>query len=393
MTPRKPINAARTRPHWSRKACSRVATTPPPGALQPRRPSGLPGSATPARSQRRGRRPHTAGSRASLISTNGPSVVRVLPSCTRTVVPVSGASSPRPGGDARGRADRLVVGVDGLLLVLRKGRPLLRRPGRRGCALMDEQHVLHRSSFSEWSHTRRTGSDEIDSRAKERTIASFSAPKQDTPGDLHGGGSATGLRRQPRRAARPSRRRARPHREAPDHLLAQTAHRTSRPPRVQVDLGESSAGGGVWVGTVGGVFSEPLWQGRIGGRFRSPHVLRGVAPTGSPKALFRPAVLFRSGTSAWPPRVLAPPERVRASPLLARALSCTMGLRRRIHGRSKRRSVRTALIGPDDARGRDRATRARPGAGRLKLRPRSPEPAAASCAPSGGPTSISLVEA
>ena len=34
---------------------------------------------------------------ASLISTNGPSVVSVLPSCTRTVVAVSGAPSPRPG--------------------------------------------------------------------------------------------------------------------------------------------------------------------------------------------------------------------------------------------------------------------------------------------------------
>ena len=34
----------------------------------------------------------------SLISTNGPSVVSVLPSCTRTVVAVSGASKPESRG-------------------------------------------------------------------------------------------------------------------------------------------------------------------------------------------------------------------------------------------------------------------------------------------------------
>ena len=34
---------------------------------------------------------------ASLISANGPSVIRVLPSCTRTVLAVSGSASARPG--------------------------------------------------------------------------------------------------------------------------------------------------------------------------------------------------------------------------------------------------------------------------------------------------------
>ena len=38
---------------------------------------------------------------ASLISTNGPSVVSVFPSSTRTVVAVSGSSSWRPGAHAR----------------------------------------------------------------------------------------------------------------------------------------------------------------------------------------------------------------------------------------------------------------------------------------------------
>src|SRR5207249_11898091 len=52
---------------------------------------------------------------------------------------------PEAGGDPRGLVDRLVVGVHGLLLVLRKGRPRLGRPRRRGVALMDQQHVLHGS--------------------------------------------------------------------------------------------------------------------------------------------------------------------------------------------------------------------------------------------------------
>src|SRR6266508_4065467 len=86
---------------------------------------------------------------ASLISTNGPSVVSVLPSCTRTVVAVSGASRPRPGVTPGFWLIALVVGVHGLLLVLRKARPRLRRPRRRAVALVDQQHVLHGSLLLE----------------------------------------------------------------------------------------------------------------------------------------------------------------------------------------------------------------------------------------------------
>ena len=59
------ISAARTCPHWSRKICSRIATAPRSGAPRSRRPGGPPGSARPARSQRRGLRPRTGGSRRS----------------------------------------------------------------------------------------------------------------------------------------------------------------------------------------------------------------------------------------------------------------------------------------------------------------------------------------
>src|SRR5207253_4131055 len=45
--------------------------------------------------------------------------------------------------------DRLVVAVDGLLLVRREALPL-RRPRQRGVALMNQQHVLHRFLLS-WS--------------------------------------------------------------------------------------------------------------------------------------------------------------------------------------------------------------------------------------------------
>ena len=62
--PRKPINAASTRPHCSRKTRSRVVTnTSRSDGSRWRRPGGPPGSAPPARSPRRGRRPPRRSSR------------------------------------------------------------------------------------------------------------------------------------------------------------------------------------------------------------------------------------------------------------------------------------------------------------------------------------------
>jgi hypothetical protein len=65
-SPRKPINAASTRPHRSRKTCPRVVTnTVRPGAPRLRPQDGPPGSARPARSSHRGRRPPRRSSRRS----------------------------------------------------------------------------------------------------------------------------------------------------------------------------------------------------------------------------------------------------------------------------------------------------------------------------------------
>ena len=78
------------------------------------------------------------------------------------------------GGDARGLVDRLVVGVDGLLLVLRQRRPVLGRPWRGGVDLVDQQHVLHRFLLLlGWSAIRRTGSAESTAPGKKPTKISI----------------------------------------------------------------------------------------------------------------------------------------------------------------------------------------------------------------------------
>ena len=190
------MSAARTRPHWSRNVCSTIATTQPPGAPRPRHQGGPPGSARPARSQRRGRRPRTPGSR------------RALPWSRRTAVGGQrlavlhphrgcrlGGIQPEAGGDARRLVDRLVIGEHGLLLVLRKGRPRLRRPRRRGRALVDQQHVLHVPSFRHGVVHWTNGTHEIDSLAKERWHAP--GPLPGSISDLTGCGSRTRLREGP----------------------------------------------------------------------------------------------------------------------------------------------------------------------------------------------------
>src|SRR5207253_8625843 len=68
----------------------RTSTAPPRRAAGIRAASSIAASRSSASNSKY---PPTA----SLISTNGQSVVSVLPSCTRTVVAVSGAPSPRPG--------------------------------------------------------------------------------------------------------------------------------------------------------------------------------------------------------------------------------------------------------------------------------------------------------
>src|SRR5205085_1378298 len=69
------------------------------------------------------------------------------------------------GADAGGLVDRLVVGVDRLLLVLRQALPFLRRTWRRGGALMNQHQVLHRSLLrGAWSPRRRTVEWEMDTQ-------------------------------------------------------------------------------------------------------------------------------------------------------------------------------------------------------------------------------------
>jgi hypothetical protein len=64
------------------------------------------------------------------------------------VVAVSGDASYRPEATPGVFVDRLVVGVDGVALVLRQAVPLV-RPRERGGALMDQEHVLIASSFAD----------------------------------------------------------------------------------------------------------------------------------------------------------------------------------------------------------------------------------------------------
>ena len=154
-SPRKPIRVARTRPHSSRKTCSRVvpvhlegriSTAPPMRAAGTRAATSIAASRSSAS---RMNQPPTA----SFMPTNGPSVVSVLPSSTRTVVAFS-AAHRQPGGDAGRLVDRLVVGVDLLLLLLGEARPAsvaavsARRPDRSaGCT----SSLLLR--FGAWSPT------------------------------------------------------------------------------------------------------------------------------------------------------------------------------------------------------------------------------------------------
>src|SRR5439155_25892321 len=55
-----------------------------------------------------------------------------------------GWTEPEPRGDAGSLVERLVVAIDGLLLVFGEARPVLGRLRRGGVALMDQQDVLHR---------------------------------------------------------------------------------------------------------------------------------------------------------------------------------------------------------------------------------------------------------
>ena len=134
-SPRKPIRAARTRPHSSRKTRSRIAITPRAGRTSIAPPSRARGD--PRRELDRGVEvvglEEQIAAEDSLISTKGPSVVSVLPSCTRTVVAVSGRSSPHPGVTPGGLVDGLVVRGDRPLLVLgqRGPPPAMRVSARR----------------------------------------------------------------------------------------------------------------------------------------------------------------------------------------------------------------------------------------------------------------------
>src|SRR5438094_785495 len=55
-----------------------------------------------------------------------------------------GRTEPEPRGDAGSLVERLVVAMDGLLLVFGEARPVFGRLRRGGVALMDQQDVLHR---------------------------------------------------------------------------------------------------------------------------------------------------------------------------------------------------------------------------------------------------------
>src|SRR5918996_2983681 len=95
-----------------------------------------------------------------------------------------GSLQPEARGDAGRLVDRLVVGVDRLLLVLRQAVPLL-RPRRRGIALLDQQQVLHRLS-SLWLGRLR------DERRTRKRTASRGSP---APWSCRGGGSRAHVRR------------------------------------------------------------------------------------------------------------------------------------------------------------------------------------------------------
>src|SRR6266542_3624562 len=80
---------------------------------------------------------------------NGPSVVSILPSCTRTVVAVWGLQL-EAGAHARGLVDRPVRLVDPPSAPPPKDPPTRRRRYGGRVALMDQLHVLHvRSSLNE----------------------------------------------------------------------------------------------------------------------------------------------------------------------------------------------------------------------------------------------------
>src|SRR5439155_25314921 len=73
-----------------RSTSGRTSTAPPMRAAGMRDASSIAASRSSASNS-------SQPPSASLIATNGPSVVSVLPSCTRTVVAASGPSSWRPG--------------------------------------------------------------------------------------------------------------------------------------------------------------------------------------------------------------------------------------------------------------------------------------------------------
>src|SRR6266567_3857708 len=105
---------------------------------------------------------------ASFIPTYGPSVVRVSPPSTRTVVAFSGRPIGSPGGDARRLVDPLVVGVDLLLFLLgERGLSL-----ERG-ALVDQHDVLHRLLLVTAGWSRSKTNDEPGNRHPDTGILTF----------------------------------------------------------------------------------------------------------------------------------------------------------------------------------------------------------------------------
>ena len=108
-----------------------------------------------------------------MTATNGPSVVSVSPPSHPHRRRGLGLGELQARGHAGRLVDRLVVAVDGLLLVLRDALPGL-GPRRRGGALVDHQQVLHRSSFGVGSPMRRTAAGEMDTP---RRISSRSGPE------------------------------------------------------------------------------------------------------------------------------------------------------------------------------------------------------------------------
>ena len=147
------------------------------------------------------------------------------------------------GADARGLVDLLVGGEDRLLLLLGQARPRLRIPRRRGGALMDQQHVLHRFLLlGEWSPRRQTGSPEIDSCASIRPCT-----RRRGPGSPAGAPRSQLRGRRHAPAAHPHARAAADRRAgcgAPDRHVPAGAghgHRGRAPDRRARSTGSSSA--------------------------------------------------------------------------------------------------------------------------------------------------------